>query len=614
MKDLFFSECRRFRNAALIVAAIHLVLHIFMYRITDVLQMRREAYMMMLAVYMAAGLAFALVQFGSYRQPGRWLWLLHRPLARGAIFGAVALASASLIVLAVGVPALLTVAGIDALSARTVDARHYAMVLELVLLTVIAWLAGSYVMIYGRRTAIVVLVLPYLLLAHLASVYVMLLPTALCLALLAFITYGTFKPDRAAPPSGMALVATALPLQIGLYCAIVWSASMAFQNAQVIAGVHPKTSPVPPAGGFTEATRAEGRDLLLTGLASSTDPRAAQWRRQVPLLEVARFGASGKQYPVRDQAVNLDTLVFTDAARHIEWTFSHDAMRFEGRDARTTQARGWLGLGGIGDNVPFPAVPVLPPRYIMMPHELHARDALAGTLHPLIRLKAPETLASIPKQAGALWYVVTNARMIAYARPADGERAMLRESFSVALPDALSQLDRIDAASLLDGTLVSFTFGRDMAAGAGDSDQVIVLVDAAGASQVVARRRLAHDFPTLLEHLDWWTSPALYTLLALPDALLDKGLMLDHGRSRHTNALNRPRPALAWKAALAAAFLSALAAWYWLRRSPILAGRRAGWIASCLLLGPPALACLMLLQRRRRAPVSAPNRSALASA
>lgn len=613
MKDLFLSECQRFRNAALIVAAVHLLLQIFVNRMTDILQVRPEVHMTMLAVYMAAGLAFALVQFGSYRQPGRWLWLLHRPLARGAIFGALALASALLIVLAVGVPALLTVAGIDALSARTVDARHYAMVLELVLLTIIAWLAGSYVILNGRRTAIVVLVLPYLLLAHSASVYMMLAPTVLCLVLLAFIAYGTFKPDRAAPPSGTALVATAAPLQIGLYCAIVWSASLVFQNAQILAGMHPKTRPVPPSGGFIEADRADGRDLLLRGLARSNDPRAAHWRRQIPLLEVARFGASGQQYPVRHQAINLDVLTFTDPERHIEWTFSHDAMRFQGRDTRTAQARGWLGLGGIGDNAPFPAVPVLPPHSIMMPQGLHAWDARAGTLRPLIRLTAPETLASIPKQAGALWYVLTNARMIACARPMDGDSAMLRERFSVPLPGALSQLERIDATSLLDGTLVSFTFGRGMAAGAGDAEQIIVLVDAAGASQVVARRRLAHDFPTLFEHLDWWTSPVLYTLLALPDALLDNGQTLDQGKSHDTNALDKPRPALAWQAALAAALLSALAAWRWLRHAQVSRRRRAGWIANCLLLGPAALACLMLLQRRRRAPVGAPIQTALAA-
>jgi hypothetical protein len=615
MKDLFLSECRRFRNAALIFAAVHMVLLIVVNRMTELLQQRWQISMLALVAYTTAGLAFALVQFGSYRQPGRWLWLLHRPMARGAVFGAVALASSALIVLAVGVPALLTVAGMDGLSARTVDARHYALVLEVVLLTIIAWLVGSYVIINGRRSAIVVLLLPVLLLLHLASVYVLLLPTALCLVLMAFIVYGTFKPDRAAPPSGLALVATAVPLQIGFYFAMIWSASLVYQNALILAGVHPLNREVPPAGGYTESTRAESRDLMLMGLASATDPRAAQWRRQVPLLEMANFQATGNSYPVRHQASNLDILKFTDTARHIEWTFSHDAMRFHGRDTHTSQDRGWLGAAGIGDSGRFAAVPVLPEPFFMMPHGLDLWSSDTGKVHPMIRLAPPETLARQPKEVGTLWYVVTNARVIAYAKPAAGDTAMLREQFSVALPDAFSQLDRIDTATLLDGTLVSLTFGHGMVRGGGEAHQTIVLVDPSGSSTVVAQRRLEHDFPQLFEHHDWWISPVLHTVLALPDALYDKGLILDQGHTRYTNKLELARPALVWQAALAAALLSALLAWWWLRRVPLTPTRRAGWIASCLLLGPPALACMLVLQtRQRRASGITRHNTALAAA
>ncbi|HEX9173683.1 MAG TPA: hypothetical protein VF861_13565, partial [Telluria sp.] len=189
MRDLFFSECRRFRNAALIFAAAHLVLQLFVNRLFDLLQLRYEPHLIALAVYMLAALAFAMVQFGTYRQPSRWLWLLHRPMERLAIFGAIAAASGALIVFAVGLPALLTVLCTDWLSTRVVDVRHYLLVLELVLLTMTAWLAGSYVILSARRSAIVVLLLPLLLMGHLASGYVMLAPGALCLALLAYITY-----------------------------------------------------------------------------------------------------------------------------------------------------------------------------------------------------------------------------------------------------------------------------------------------------------------------------------------------------------------------------------------------------------------------------------------
>lgn len=216
MKELFLAECRRFRNAALIFAAVHVCLQLFVSRIDDVLQMAWEKQVVVLALYLLSGIGFALYQFGSWRQPGRWLWLLHRPLSRSAIFGAIALASTALILFAVGLPALLTVLAKQFLGAGAVDLRHYLLVLHVVLITVIAWLCGAFVVISGRRSAIVILVLPYLMLAHMASGFAMLLPTFLCMLLLGFIVHGAFQPDRLAPPaSRAALAATALPLLFG---------------------------------------------------------------------------------------------------------------------------------------------------------------------------------------------------------------------------------------------------------------------------------------------------------------------------------------------------------------------------------------------------------------
>ena len=600
MKDLFLSECRRFKSAALTFALVHLVLQLFVNRLFDLLQLRYQPHMIALALYLLAALAFAMVQFSAYRQPGRWLWLLHRPMERLAIFGAIAAASAALIIFAVGLPVLLTVALTDLFSSRVVDTRHYLLVLVLVQLTATTWLAGAYVILTARRSAIVILLLPLLLMAHLASGYAMLLPGALCLALMACITYTAFKPDRAAPPAGIALAATALPLQLGFYFALIWAGSLLFQNLQMLAGVHPMSRPLPPAGGFTESTRSEGQALFLRGLASSNDPAAPQWRRQVALSEIANFEQSATQYPVRHALSNLDTGTFTDSARKTEWTFSHDAMLFKGRDLYTLQQRGVMGRRGAGDGTPFGAVPLLADAgYLMLPHELLLRDAATNTIASLITLQAPETLAREPVAVGELLYVITNLRLVAYASPLAGANRMpLKERFSIALPEAFSGLDRIDIAPLLDGALISLSFGRDMVDGGGEASQVIVFVDAAGKVREIARRAIAHDFPVLFEHYDWWLSPALHQVLALPEALLDKGRILDRGKAGYTNPLDRKRPAAAWIAAMLAAALSALGGWYWLRGSAIERSQKTAWLASCLLLGPPALACLMVLQPR----------------
>ena len=590
MRELFFSECRRFRNAALMFALVHLLVQLLVHRMSEVLQMHWQKQALMLVPYMLAALAFALYQFGSYRQPSRWLWLLHRPLAPLAIFAAIASASALLIALAVGLPALLAVVGTDWLSARTVDLRHYLLVLHLVLLTMAAWLSGVCVILSRSRSAIVILLVPYVLLAHLAPAWAMLGPALLCLALLAIAANGVMKPNRTAPPANrLTLVATAVPLQLGFYFALIWIGGIAFQSAQMLAGTHPVTRSVPLAGSETELRRAEGATNFLAALAGSTDPHAALWRRQLPLLKIGVIYPMGHQFPVRGQASNTDEVRWLDAKRHIEFTFSHDAMRFHGLDQRTGGERGWLGTGGLGDTGRFATVPVIPPGLIMTTGQVYRYDSDSGRLAELVRVPAGETLIwPLRKAVGERLYTLTNRRLIFQDKGgADGKPV---ELFSIALPGPYNDLARIEIAELADGTLLSFDYGRRMEHGGGEAMQTVTFVGPDGTAQVIARRALTHEFPALFEHRYWLASPLLNAVLALPDALLDKGLVPDAGQ-RVPHAWQATQPPLVIVSALAACVMAALGAWIW-------GVRRPGWLLVCLLVGLPALFSLVVIRPR----------------
>lgn len=605
MKELFFSELRRFRKAALVSFAVHLLVQLFVQRMTNLLLWTWEVHMLILGLYTLAGVAFAMIQFGSYRQPGRWLWLLHRPVSHPRVFAAIAMASTVLIAFAVGLPVLLTVAGAGLLSGAEADSRHYLMVLFVVLMTSMAWLAGSYAILSERLTALAILILPLLMVVHLASGWALLLPALICLALLAYIAYSTFKPNRTAGPSGAALAATAAPLLAGLYFLMAWGGSLLYQQALILAAIHPLNRTDLPPGGYVEATRAESRVLMARGLEGAADARAAQWRRQLPMLEIANFQESAGQYPVRHQLSNLHRVRLSDDRRNVAYTFSHDAMLFQGRDKHTGRKAGTLGLGGIGDATAFPSVPIANLPYIMMPHELLYWDLQSGRMHPLIRVERDETLAREPKEVDNLLYVITNRRLIAYDKPASGSAPPpLTQRFSVTLPEPLSDLDRIDIATLMDGKLVSLTYGRRMARGEGEASQALFLVDASGRVTTVAQRALKHDFASLFEHHKWWLSPVLYTVLALPDQLLDKGRIADHGHAGISSPSMMERPRAAWFAALAAAMLSGLGGWLWLRRVCASPQRKAGWIATCVALGPPGLACLAVLEARQSRPAA----------
>ncbi|HZX25517.1 MAG TPA: hypothetical protein VFF16_00495 [Telluria sp.] len=597
MRDIYLSELARFRNTALIALALHLLALLFLNQLSNPLQFGREASLLVLFLYLLPCAALALYQFGTYRQPGRWLWLLHRPLPPRRIFAAIAAASATLILAVLALPVLAMTALIDTLGTRVVDLRHYLLPLQLLLFCLCAWQCGACIALSRSRSAFVILVLPPLVLLYPASGFALLLPGVLCLLLLAWIAAAAFKPDRTAPSTRAGTqMLVALPLQISFYFVLLWAGSLAYQYAEILLGVHPLNREVPPAGGFTEASRATGAQLLQLGLSTATDPEAPVWIRQAALAEPVQLYPDLVRYPVRHALTNVNETTWNDGG--IDWTFSHDSMRFEGRHHITGAPAGSFGSAGRGSTAPFETPPEIMPAHghvlFATPHHLYRMDKDGSGWRELAAVAANEMFAGFPEQAGQRSYLLTNTRLLVF-RGADDDR--LEPAYSVALPRPLSDLARIDILPLLDGSVVSFLYGRAALEGIQGAQQIVMHVDAAGRSRTVARRALTHDFPPLFEHKDWWFSPLLHALVTLPRLAYDTGRVPD-AAATVPNPLLLPRPRAAWLAALAGSLLAAAGAAWWLRACAAPPALRRYWLASCLLLGLPALCALAVLQPR----------------
>ena len=588
MRDLYLSECRRYLRACLILAGAHLMLQLFLSRLGNIFQQGWPMQLVILAVCMFAGLGLALHQIGSYRQPSRWLWLLHRPLQPGTVLGALALAAATLIALAIGLPLLLTALGTDFLSQRTIDTRHYLAVPYLTMMALIAWLCGVAVMTSRSRFAFLVVLLPWLLLAHAASAVSLLLASVLCAALLAWHVHAGFTPGRMVRPGSIAMLAQATPLLIGMYCVLLWGTLAVFHIAQVGIGRHPLTLAVPPAGGYTEASRADGRTLMLAGLAGARDVRVPHWRRQLPMLEVATLQPNIKRHAVAQQLSNLDAPSQAELVEQQQrLTFSFDSMRFDVHDMRSGALLAQMGLRGMGDSQPFPGVPMFAGK-LLTARMVLAFDATGQALLPQVTLPAGEQLAAVPKTLGERLYLLSNGRLIVYTE----RGAAYVELFSVPLAGPLSDLERVDIVPLLDGTLVSLTGGRAMEFGVAGGQQTVLFVDGDGQIQPIAMRAIGHDYPLLFEHARWWLSPVMHALFSLPQLVFDDGHVPDLSGG---DALHRTRPATAWIAALLVSLMSVAGAIYWRHQD-----RRVmrGWLPACALLGPPCLLLMLALHPR----------------
>lgn len=591
MLDLYISELRRLRIAIPVFALAHLVVLAWLQQVTDLTAAPLALHIMMLVAACLAGAALALLQFIGYRQASRWIWLQHRPLHRARILAALVLAALTALALAQALPQLAMLAAQAHYTQRVVDARHVAGVFYLALAAFSAWLCCGWIVLHRSRWAFVALALPCALLLHLATATTVLALALVSAALLLGLLYTVFRPSRDARGDAPATVVGALALQVGFYTLLTWGGgSLLYQGALVVTRSHPMM--VPPAGGYFAAARLDPRERLLAGLAGSTDARAPAWRAALP--DAVMVGPTIRGHTVRSALISQGILLKLGADE--KWTFSHDRMLYVGTDLRTDADLGTFGSGGRGSTAPFDAVPAVWTMsggvvWLLDAHHLRRLER-DGTLREVWRMDGGEILAGVARPVGARTLLVTNRRVVlAHAGLQEAAPA------SVPLPLPFGDLARVDAAPVAEGTLVSLLYGYRRATDGGPAAQFTYLVDTGGTARLVARHALGPDFPALFDHKDWWISPALYSLVVLPDLLVDNGDVPDADASALA-PLWRTRPPLVLGVALSALLLAGAGAAWWTGRARTTPRERMAWCLACLLLGAPALLSLMVLVPR----------------
>ena len=611
MKDLFKSELLRFRPWVVAAAAVHAGVLGFLTRIVDLAQQPLLVYQAFAVTYAVAGTLLGLYQMGTYRKPNQWLSLLHRPMHRLQIAGALGGAGAALLLVAAALPIALIALYQDTMTARVVDMRHWMMPIAGWLVALIGYAAGAYAMIGNRRHSFAVLVLPMLLMFAQASGVAMLALQATLLAVLAGLVAIVFRPDPvAAPRSFAAAAATALPVQLGAYF-LLWMLGYGVELFWTASGTHPLNMATPPHGGYIEADRAEGKDILLMGIERSRDPEAALWREQIALSDVYTHYPL-RNLPRRGEMTNLQPMEFTDGERNITWVFKHDSMRFVGYGTLDKRARGELGVGegqagAAAGQFPAPTMPFAA-NYLYNAHAAYQYDEGQGRIHERIRLPRGEVMASPPQPAGDNLLALSDRAAYFYpGREAMNGLDLLQPLMRVPMPGKVGNLGRMDVVELLDGYLVSFTYTW----GVWSSElqhpfQQVLRVDGNGRVRVVARRDIGQDLPTAYTARIWWLSPVLRTLClgaqdlyAAPDPLRAPPQSMPRG--------------MHWLA-LACCVASVLGAIRLSARLQLAPRNRWLWVAMCGVVGLPALVALWLMvPKRETLPASLPDLQAAAA-
>lgn len=591
MIDLFKSELLRFRLWALVAAVINVVVLGFLSRMVDLAQQPTVVYQVFAAVYAVAGALLGLYQMGAYRKPNHWLNLLHRPLHRLRIVGALSGASVLLLLLAVALPIAMVALYQDTMTARVVDLRHWMLPIAAWLIAVSGYLAGAYAMVANRRYSFAAFLLLNWFMYSQASGIAMLGVQCVAIAFLALLLAIAFKPNPAAQPRNpVAVLAVALPVQVAAYF-LMWMLGFGVELFWTASGSHPLSALEPPKGGQVEADRADGKGMLLLGIENSRDPDAALWREQIALSDVYTQYPM-RALPVRNSLTNLAPLELGDDENNLWMVFSHDRARFVIRGLRDQRARGELGVGEKQAEFPAPTMPI-GKVYLFNAHAAYQYDSEQKLMFERMRLPQDEVMAVPPEPAGDNILVLSNRALYFYpGREAMNGFELLQPLMRVPMQGQVGNLSRADVMELLDGYLVSFTYTWGVWSGELQHPyQQVLQVDGKGHAREVARRAIGKDLPAAYTDRNTWLSPVLRAI-----CLGAQGLF-----AADDPLTAKPQPVSQRILALAAVCcLLALLGAIWLSARQQHSSRaRWAWVLLCGVVGLPALASLWLMYPRR---------------
>lgn len=632
MWHLLNSELVRFRRPAIGFALAHLVVLGYLAG-GDLFAPSLPRIAVGLLVYALGGLLLGLYQMRTHARPNRWTYLVHRPLAPRRIHLALTGAAAAVLLVAVTLPQLLVVAGVEMFTTQPVDGRHLLLVVFVFGTAFSFYLAGAFIALSPTRGALLVLALPLFFLTRDAVGAWVLVPLAVVLLWLAWLSLAAFKPDLAAPlRRPRAVIAAALPMQYALFWLLVAGLGVGYQMGIIFHQAGWRGPAVFawddyfPDGSYDHVVYLDGAAALTHGLATADGGRAAELRGQIRLADVAEIRPRHDALPVRHQPLFMDrSPVLVDEETGVRWSFQHDPMLFFGRDLRTGAPVGWLGPEGrLGMAEPsvttprFPAVPrVAANRFPLTAGRLWEYEPRTQTLRLRFVAAPGERLAAPLALHHGVATLLSDRALYLFA-PRDLERGddLLAPTAIVPLPGDLRNLERVDVAELIDGHLVSFLLGEQSARDLYPARQVVVEVGLDGTRHLIAERPLQPmSFSVWYRHRGFVVSPVWQLL---DDAVW--GLVAPARPQRVSLAQvarRPPPPAIRWAALAVALVSAALAAAFARRRSLTVRGRWA-WTVACGLAGPPALISLWLLtapaepasaaagdRRRRTAPALA---------
>ncbi|WP_340679826.1 hypothetical protein [Paraglaciecola sp.] len=606
MFELAKSEFVRYQKWALLVAIVLLGLLGFVSKIKPLLEASTAQSALVNITFFGLSLILGLLQMALYKRANHWTYLIHRPISPAKIYFALSGAGMLLITVALGLPWLINMLGLDIFTHTVVESRHYLHIIFLLLTCIMCYLIGSLVVLNASYAIAGMLVMLVLVLAPTAkNTLVQFLPLLAMIAGLLYLNVKSFQPDLSRYlTQPLSVILLAIPLCFALSFLLTMTSTLTLYHLpKFIAGTHPDTNPVENT--YRYIWEYDVPDSVEYILQNVDTPLARNMVQQAKLAKVDWIDAEPWTFPRKGQ-LYVDDYQYALAHKetHSMWQFSHGQMVLVGLSNTSGKVLGVMGKNGFKDNLAavteadrFEQVPfLLGEKHFMTRSAIYQVNFTEKTLTEKFALNTPEVFIGVPEMHDEYVSVATNRNILLFdPRSYRDEYQQVIPDYIVPHPVPVKSLQGLRAFQLADGFLLTY-FGSEHFGFDRPGAQAFYAKLSGEIEYVGGREFTIFSHPEWIRHSLYVLSPVLWGAQNIiynfiePENLLSKSLA-EIRQLKFPEGVNT--------LAIILHIVSVLGAIVICRRHRMTPAQMATWISLCIFFSVPALVSCLLLNPLR---------------
>jgi hypothetical protein len=602
MFELGKSEFFRYQKWAILIVIVLLGALGFISKIKPLLQADQGQSALVNMLFLGACIIFGLLQMALYKRSNQWTYLIHRPISPAKIYFALCGAGVLLIVIALGLPWLIAMFGLDMFTHTVVESRHYLHIVFLLLTCIMCYLIGNLVVLNASFGIASMLVMVIIVLAPTAkNTLVQFLPVTVFVMVLLYLNIKSFKPDLSRYlTQPFSLVLLAVPLSFAmLFCLTIGITMVFYHVPKFIAGTHPDNNRVENT--YQYIWTYDETDTPAYILENTDTVLAQNMIQQAKLADVDWIEADSWTFPRKGQLYIDDfQYALTHKKTNSMWQFSHSQMVLVGISQTTGKPVGALGQNGfisdmdsVKDSDRFVEVPfLLGETHMMTRAVIYQVNFNEKQLSEKFSLDNNEFFIGTPRPKDNFISILTNKNILLVdPRSYRDEYQQISPDYVIPHPVPIKNISGVRAFQLADGYLLTY-FGTDYFGYDRPGTQAFYAKLSGEVEFVGGREFTIHAHPPWIRESLYMISPILWG---------SQNILFNYIEPNQPNIKTWSEireikmPKQVNTLAIILHIVSVIGAIVMCRRHKLKPAQVATWISLCAFLSLPALvACILL--------------------